>query len=84
MGAFSIGLGIALVAYAAPNLPAAEVSLLVLLESVLAPVWVWLFLGEAMSATEIAGGALIMVSVAIMSLLSRETSARKRRLPTQS
>ena len=76
MGAFSIGLGIALVAYAAPNLPAAEVSLLVLLESVLAPVWVWLFLGEAMSTTEIAGGALIMVSVVILSI----SSVRRRRL----
>lgn len=77
MGAFSIGLGIALVASAAPNLPAAEVSLLVLLESVLAPVWVWLFLGEAMSATEIVGGALIMLSVVMLSI----TGARRRRLP---
>ena len=77
MGAFSIGLGIALVAYAAPNLPAAEVSLLVLLESVLAPVWVWLLLGEAMSVTELTGGALIMGSVVILSI----TSARTRRMP---
>ena len=77
MGAFTIGLGIALVARAAPNLQAAEVSLLVLLESVLSPVWVWLFLGEAMSTTEILGGALIMLSVVMLSV----TRVRKRPRP---
>ena len=75
MGAFSIGLGISLVAWAAPNLPAAEVSLLVLLESVVAPLWVWLFLGEAMSGKEIIGGGLILSSVVMLSLT--RLSARK-------
>ena len=70
MGAFTIGLGIALVSRAAPNLPAAEVSLLVLLESVLSPVWVWLFVGEHMTALEILGGVLILAAVALLSLIT--------------
>ena len=74
MGAFTIGFGIALVSRAAPNLPAAEVSLLVLLESVLSPVWVWLFLGEHMTALEILGGALILASVVLLSV-KRQTAA---------
>ena len=48
MGAFTIGLGIALVTTGTGYLPAAEVSLLVLIESVLGPLWPWLFLGEAL------------------------------------
>ena len=49
MGAFTIGIGIAFVTWGTSYVPAAEVSLLVLIESVLGPVWPWLFLGEAMS-----------------------------------
>lgn len=82
MGAFTIGLGIALLSWAAPSLPAAEVSLLVLLESVLSPVWVWLLLGEAMSGKEILGGALILVSVVMLSLTRvGRGRARKQRIP---
>lgn len=73
MGAFTIGLGIAFVAWAAPNLPSAEVSLLILLESVLSPLWVWIFIGEQMSLYEILGGAMLLVSVAI--LVSMQKSA---------
>lgn len=68
LGAVTIGLGIAFVSLAAPNLPPAEVSLLVLLESALAPIWVWLFLSEAMSTKEIIGGLIILISVAILSM----------------
>ena len=44
MGAFTIGLGIALVTTGTGYLPAAEVSLLVLIESVLGALWQWVFL----------------------------------------
>ena len=63
MGAFTIGLGITLVTTGTPFVPAAEVSLLVLVESVLGPVWVWLILSEAMSKLEIIGGLIIFVSL---------------------
>lgn len=69
MGAFTIGLGIAFVAWAAPSLPSAEVSLLVLIESVLSPLWVWIFVGEKMSIYEISGGGLLLVSVGVLVLM---------------
>lgn len=75
MGGFTIGIGIALVTWGTPYVPAAEVSLLVLLESVLGPVWVWLIVNEAMSWAEITGGALVLASVAAQAVLGR----RKRR-----
>ena len=63
MGAFGIGIGIALVTWGASHVPAAEVSILVLIESVLGPVWPWIFLNEAMTLSEIFGGALVLLSL---------------------
>lgn len=69
MGAFTIGFGIALVTWGTPFVPAAEVSLLVLIESVLGPVWVWVFLGEAMSGAEMLGGGIVLAAVAAVAVL---------------
>jgi drug/metabolite transporter (DMT)-like permease len=66
LGAFTIGIGIAFVAWAAPYLPAANVGVLVLIESVLAPVWVWLFLDMPMKYQEILGGLIILCAVLIL------------------
>ena len=70
MGAFGIGIGIALVTWGASHVPAAEVSILVLIESVLGPVWPWVFLNEAMTLSEIFGGALVLGSVVVFALFS--------------
>ena len=76
MGAFTIGLGIALVTTGTGYLPAAEVSLLVLIESVLGPLWPWVFLGEALSKLEIIGGAITLLAVITMTLVSQKPLAR--------
>ena len=75
MGAFTIGLGIALVSTGTGYLPAAEVSLLVLIESVLGPLWPWVFLGEALSKLEIIGGAITLLAVIAMTLASQRPLA---------
>jgi len=68
MGAFTIGLGIACVTVAASYLPPSEVSILVLLESVLGPVWVWLFLNETTTANVLIGGAIVLGAVIMQTL----------------
>ena len=75
MGAFGIGIGIALVTWGAGYIPAAEVSILMLIESVLGPIWPWLFLGEAMTLSEISGGTLVLGSVTIFALYSARSKA---------
>ncbi len=75
MGAFTIGLGLVLVTWAAAYLPASEVSILVLLESVLGPIWVWLFLGETTTVLVIAGGAVVLGSVALQAWASQRSRA---------
>ena len=72
MGAFTIGIGIALVTWGTGYVPAAEVSLLVLIESVLGPIWPWIFLGQAMTITEITGGATVLAAVAGLALATRD------------
>ncbi len=77
MGAFTIGLGIALVTWAASYLPASEVSILVLIESVTGPIWVWLFLGEVTTINVLIGGLIVLVAVVLQT-----TGGRQRRVPT--
>ena len=55
---------------------AANVSLLLLLETVLAPVWVWLGTGEAPSLRMMAGGVVVVVTLT--------TYALSQRIPTSS
>lgn len=75
LGAFTIGLGIAFVAWGAPWLPSAMVGVLVLLESVMAPVWVWVLLGDAMESQEIIGGVLVLSAVLLLTLGMRRKIA---------
>ena len=72
MGAFTIGIGIALVTWGTGYVPAAEVSLLTLTESVLGPIWPWIVLGQAMTVTEIGGGAIVLGAVALLALATRD------------
>jgi len=78
MGAFTIGIGIAFVTWGTAYVPAAEVSLLVLIESVLGPVWPWLFLGEALSLSEIIGGTVVLAAVAVLALTARDKTQHDR------
>ncbi|MEM7221535.1 MAG: DMT family transporter [Pseudomonadota bacterium] len=50
---------------ASRHLVAAEVTLFMLLEFSLGPLWVWLFIGEVPAALTLAGGALVMTAVAL-------------------
>jgi len=52
-------------------LPAAEVGLLMLLEAVLGPLWVWLVLAEQPPQATLAGGAIIVATLAWHSLAAR-------------
>ena len=60
---------------AARYTPAANVSLLMLLETVLGPLWVWLALGEQITAAMVGGGAIVVVSLAIYLLRARRMAA---------
>ena len=71
-GMFTIGLGILFISLAAPHLPPHELSLLVLLESILSPIWVWLLLGEPIGMPELIGGALVLSAIVMLSVFGKK------------
>jgi drug/metabolite transporter (DMT)-like permease len=68
MGLVVLPLGFGLMTLGPRYLPAAEVSLLLLLEAVIGPFWVWLVLGEHPGATGLIGGAIVLGTLAIFAL----------------
>ena len=88
MGAFTIGLGITFVTWAAGFLPSSEVSILVLLESVLGPLWVWLFIGETASLNVLIGGAIVLGAVILQTVMGSGRknwmSSRRMKVPDES
>jgi drug/metabolite transporter (DMT)-like permease len=56
---------------------APEVSLIILLETILGPLWVWMAIAERPSVQTVAGGALIIVVLAIHAFIS----LRENRVP---
>lgn len=64
LGVFQIGLAYVCLSRAIRHLPALEISLLLLLEPVLNPVWTWAIRGESMGAWTLFGGALIVGAAA--------------------
>lgn len=68
LGAFQIGLAYVCLSNALRRLPALEISLLLLLEPVLNPVWTWFVRGEDPGRWTVLGGVVI-VSATVMKLL---------------
>lgn len=64
MGALQLATGMALYTLGSRVIPAAELTLLSMVEVLLAPIWVWLFLGETASKGTFVGGAVLMAAVA--------------------
>lgn len=63
---------------------AANVSLLLLLETVLAPIWVWLGIGEVPSPRMLVGGSIVIVTLAVYAIHAKSLtglSAQKQATP---
>ncbi len=65
MGVFIVPIGTGLMFVGPRYIPAAEVGLLLLLETVLGPLWVWLVLAEAPGERTLLGGAIVVSTLAM-------------------
>jgi drug/metabolite transporter (DMT)-like permease len=65
MGLYMLPIGTALMFLGPRYIPAAEVGLLILLESILGPVWVWMALGEVPANSTLVGGAIVLSTLAL-------------------
>lgn len=64
MGVFQVGAGLVCYTLGSKHVPAAELTLLSLAEVLLAPLWVWLILGETVSTQTLVGGAILLGAIA--------------------
>ena len=76
MGVIQFGLGFTLFTFGSRHVPAAELMLVALTEVLLAPIWVWIGVGERASVATLIGGALLMAAIAGLAL-----SGMRRRVP---
>ena len=63
MGSVQFGAGFTLITMGTRHVPAAEVSLLSLLEPILASLWVWIFIDEVPATLTLVGGAIVLGAV---------------------
>lgn len=76
MGVGTMGLGFALFTLGARYLPAAQASLLLMSEVILAPIWVWMFWDEVPSNLTLIGGSLVLAAVFGQAALTMRRGAR--------
>jgi len=74
-GVVQVAIPYLLFAIAIRHVPAHEAALLTLIEAVLNPVWVWLFLGERASGATWIGGACILTGLVAQQQLRRRGAA---------
>ncbi|MEM7225446.1 MAG: DMT family transporter [Pseudomonadota bacterium] len=71
LGTVQIGAQYILLTIATRFAPASDVALVMILEVVLAPLWVWIFVGESVPALALAGGGIIIGALVLNALASR-------------
>jgi drug/metabolite transporter (DMT)-like permease len=76
LGVLQIGLATIFFSYGIKRVSAVTANLIALIEPVFNPVWVFLMLGEAPSAQALLGGALIIGSVTLASLMGARRQER--------
>ena len=79
MGLVQMPLALVLIATATRYLPSPEVSLFMLIESVLGPLWVWALLGEEPPPATFLGGLAVLGAVAVHSWLALAEARRRNR-----
>jgi drug/metabolite transporter, DME family len=69
IGALILAFGMVMYTLGSRAIPAAELTLLSLIEVLLAPMWVFLFLGETASAATFVGGGVLLVAVGLNAVM---------------
>jgi drug/metabolite transporter (DMT)-like permease len=78
MGLVQMPLATLMLTVATRYIPSPEVSLCLLLETILGPIWVWWMLGEAAPALTLVGGSIILATVATHAWLALRAERRAR------
>ena len=77
LGVVLLGMGMTLYTLGSQVVPGAELALLSMTEVVLAPIWVWIVLGETAATATLVGGGILLVAIGFHAL----TGLRRKPLP---
>jgi drug/metabolite transporter (DMT)-like permease len=77
-GAFEYALALLLFMTGARHIPAAQSTLIGLLEVVLSPIWVWLAINEIPGEPTVIGGTLILVTLVAYTLFDARSGGNER------
>ena len=78
-GAIVLPLSFFLLSLASRYTHASNVSLLMLMETVLGPLWVWLVIGEALTGRMLLGGAIVIFSLAVYLIVTGQQARSRAR-----
>jgi drug/metabolite transporter (DMT)-like permease len=70
LGAIQLSLGLILFTRASQSVPAAELTLLALVEPTFSPLWAWFAVGEVPALTTLLGGGVIMAAIVMQVVLA--------------
>ncbi len=77
-GGFALGVGLPMFNLGHRSVASARVSLLLMTEVVLAPLWVWIWPGEQPRATTLIGGAIVLTTVVwLLTTVDRDRAERR-------
>jgi drug/metabolite transporter, DME family len=82
IGAIILATGMALYTLGSRVIPAADLTLISMVEVMLAPIWVWVILDETASAGTFIGGAILLVAVALNAIAGARAPASQGLAPT--
>jgi len=80
MGLFQLALPYYLYSRAVAHLSALDASLILLLEPILNPIWVWIFVGERPHSNSLIGGTIVIGSVAARALLKAKSTKTRLKI----
>ena len=69
MGVFQVGAGLVLYTLGSRSVSAADLALLAMLEVILGPFWVWMFLGETVNFRTLLGGSIMLLAIIFNAIL---------------
>lgn len=75
MGVVALAGGMILYTLGSRGLPAAEATLISSVENILAPIWVWVFLGETAGPATLLGGAMVLAAVMLNAVAGARRAA---------
>ena len=79
-GFAQLGIGLALFSIGAARAPATDVALISMLEPIMGPIWVWIFVDEYPGVPALIGGAIVFVALAVHTVYAASRSGTDERL----